>query len=89
MKRDYLEHFDIGFAFLPQHSGKGYAYEAANEVLSMAGLNPEYATVLAIAKPDNVRSISLLTKLGLRFEKVMEVEGEKVHIYSNSAEALS
>src|SRR5947199_5066293 len=23
IKRDYLEHFDIGFAFLPQYNGKG------------------------------------------------------------------
>src|SRR3982750_2141347 len=24
IKRPYLEHFDIGFAFLPEHQGEGY-----------------------------------------------------------------
>src|SRR5438477_96284 len=33
IKRSYLEYFDIGFAFLSQYSGKGYAYEAAKEIL--------------------------------------------------------
>src|ERR1051326_8167711 len=47
LKRDYLEYADIGFAFLPQHSGKGYAYEAAREVLSVLTKTPEYVTVLA------------------------------------------
>jgi Acetyltransferases, including N-acetylases of ribosomal proteins len=28
LKRDYLENFDIGFAFLPEFTGNGYAYEA-------------------------------------------------------------
>ena len=30
VKRDFLEHVDIGFAFLPQHEGKGYGYESAS-----------------------------------------------------------
>ena len=33
IKRDYLEHHDIGFAFLPEYFNKGYAFEAANAVL--------------------------------------------------------
>ena len=33
IKREYLEHHDIGFAFLPVFAGKGYAYEAAKAVL--------------------------------------------------------
>ena len=33
IKRDYLPHHDIGFAFLPEYSGKGYAYEATSAVM--------------------------------------------------------
>src|ERR1700749_1758123 len=32
IKRSYLEYFDIGFAFLPQYTHYGYAYEAAKAV---------------------------------------------------------
>src|SRR4051794_25146970 len=30
IKRTYLDHHDIGFAFLPKFCNKGYAYEATN-----------------------------------------------------------
>ncbi|MGG9963404.1 GNAT family N-acetyltransferase [Ferruginibacter sp. SUN106] len=84
IKRTYLEHFDIGFAFLPEFNGQGYAYEAAKEVLSIAEKNPAYYPVLATTIPHNVRSIQLLTKLGLHFEKEIQVEQDKLLVYSNA-----
>lgn len=83
MKRDYLENFDIGFAFLPEFHGYGYAYEAAREILSMVAAIKENHPILATTIPGNVNSIKLLTKLGMRFEKELEVDNEKLHIYSN------
>jgi RimJ/RimL family protein N-acetyltransferase len=85
LKRSYLENFDIGFAFLPEFNGYGYAYEAAKEILSAVSQTPGYYPVLATTIPQNVNSIKLLTKLGLHFEKEIEVENEKLHIYSNAA----
>ncbi len=32
IKRSYLDHSDIGFAFLPAHAKQGYAFEAAYAV---------------------------------------------------------
>jgi len=84
MKRNYLESFDIGFAFLPEYNGNGYAYEAAKEVLSMVSKTPGYYPVVATTVPQNAKSIKLLTKLGLHFEKEIEVEDEMLHVYSNS-----
>ncbi|MGB8195072.1 MAG: GNAT family N-acetyltransferase [Chitinophagaceae bacterium] len=84
LKRVYLEHFDIGFAFLPAWQGKGYAYEAANEVLSVAKQLPEYPVILATTIPGNVDSIRLLKKLGLFFFKEIEVEKTNLHIYSTA-----
>jgi ribosomal-protein-alanine N-acetyltransferase len=84
LKRDYLENFDIGFAFLPEFTGKGYAYEAVKEVLSMLSTDPEYTPILATTIPGNVNSIRLLIKLGLHFEKELEVGKEKLHIYTNA-----
>jgi ribosomal-protein-alanine N-acetyltransferase len=44
LKRDTLEHADIGFALLPQYFGKAYAYEAASAVLENAQKNTCYHT---------------------------------------------
>lgn len=88
LKRSYLEHFDIGFAFLPDYNGHGYAYEAAKKVLSVASKKPEYATILATTVPQNIRSIRLLEKLGLHFENEIEVQNATLHIYSNSSNRI-
>ena len=82
LKRSYLEHFDIGFAFLPQYNGHGYAYEAAEKVLSIAGNKTEYATILATTVPQNEKSIRLLTKLGMHFEKEIEADHQKIYVFS-------
>ena len=41
LKRDYLEHYDVGFAFLPEYAGRGYAHEAA--VCAMNDMINEHA----------------------------------------------
>jgi RimJ/RimL family protein N-acetyltransferase len=89
LKRAYLEHFDIGFAFLPEFTNNGFAYEASKEVLSVVNKMTEYSSVLATTIPQNVNSIKLLNKLGFHFEKQMEVENKNLHIYRNSDAALS
>ncbi len=83
LKRDYLEHFDIGFALLPEFQGQGYAYEGAKGILEMVGGYPEYHPVLATTLPHNVASIQLLDKLGLRFEREIEIGAQRLHVYSN------
>ncbi len=84
LKRSYLDHFDLGFALLPDFSNKGYAYEAANAVLQLVSKLPEYHIVLATTLPANKSSIKLLIKLGFRFEREIDVESVKLHIYKNA-----
>ena len=70
-QRDFLDDVDVGYAFLPQYGGQGYAFEAAQGVLAHAralGLKRLVATVV----PDNDASIRLLEKLGLRFERTFQ-----------------
>lgn len=65
IKRDTLEHVDIGFAFLARHRGQGYAREAAAATLLHArGLG--IAPLAAITDPANLRSIRLLEVLGFQ-----------------------
>ncbi len=64
-RRETLEHVDIGFAVLKPHEGKGYAYEAAAATLAYARDVLGLDRVVAIVVPDNTRSVSLLTRLGM------------------------
>ena len=77
IKRDNLKHVDIGFAYLAAHNGKGYAYEAAIAVLEYARNKVGLKHILAITNQDNVRSIRLLEKLGLQFERLITMPGEQ------------
>jgi RimJ/RimL family protein N-acetyltransferase len=67
LKRDNLENPDIGFAFLPEYTGKGFAFEIANATMTYARGTLKLPTVYAITIPTNKASIKLLQKIGLRF----------------------
>jgi RimJ/RimL family protein N-acetyltransferase len=83
IKRDTLDCIDIGYAYLPDWRGQGYAYEAAQAVLAHAPtLGIE--RLLAIASPGNVASNGLLRKLGMRFERFTQLapDGPGSNVYS-------
>lgn len=82
LKRDYLEHSDIGFAFLPEAGKNGYAYEAAKVVLDAAMSDPVHTNVLATTLPNNVRSVRLLEQLGLRLDRTIRMEQEELLVYA-------
>ena len=71
LKRDMLPYPDLGFAFLPEYHGKGYAYEASSVILNWAESNLKSRHVLAITNQDNVRSLKLIQNLG--FEKISPI----------------
>jgi RimJ/RimL family protein N-acetyltransferase len=79
LKRDTLPHPDIGFAFLPAYWNQGYAYESAAAVMAHArdlGID----RVLAITAPDNEASAKLLTKIGLRFERLLKLTEDAAEV---------
>ena len=78
LKRDYLEFPDIGFAFLPGQTQKGYAYEAAKIVLDYITTELDTDAVLAISLKDNHRSILLLEKLGFVSDKMILEGGNEL-----------
>lgn len=65
LKRDYLDHPDIGFAILPEYERNGYSYEAAKATLNFAKNNLKLKSILAITTEENIKSKNLLNKLGL------------------------
>lgn len=69
VKREELDDVDIGFSLLPDYEGKGYGFEASNEILKLAKNKFKLKKISAITLPSNVNSIKLLEKLGLSYEK--------------------
>jgi RimJ/RimL family protein N-acetyltransferase len=72
IKREVLSDVDIGFAFLPEYCGKGYAYEAATATLQYAHSRLGISNVVAITNKQNNSSINLLKKLGLVYQKTVK-----------------
>lgn len=73
IKRDDIENPDIGFAFLPAFTGKGFAYEIANATLAFAINTLKIPVILGITTPANKASIKLLEKIGLKFSKTFNL----------------
>jgi RimJ/RimL family protein N-acetyltransferase len=83
LKRDTLPDADIGFALLPGFWGQGYAFEAAAAVLDLGRRAFDLRRVLAITSLDNDSSIRLLEKLGLQFERLLELApGNTVKVFA-------
>lgn len=72
LQRDYLVHPDLGFAFLPEFTGKGYAFEAAKAVIQFAGKQLDVKELLAITLPGNTTSIKLLEKAGMKYQEMVK-----------------
>src|SRR5262245_8806645 len=72
IRRDSLEHVDVGFAFLEGHRGRGYAREAVGAVLTLARERFGLTKVVAIADTDNVASHRVLEDSGFRFERRLQ-----------------
>lgn len=72
IKRETLQDVDLGYAYLPEYAGQGYASEAAVGVLAHAatlGLK----RVVAITSPGNDASDAVLRRAGMEFEKMVHL----------------
>jgi RimJ/RimL family protein N-acetyltransferase len=87
VKRDFLEDVDLGFAFLPEFWGKGYAREAAAAAVDFARRELGMRRLVAITATANRRSIDLLGKLGFAFEKTVSHPGDRGEVLLFSLEA--
>lgn len=79
LRRDGFEDVEIGFAFLPQHAGRGYAAEAATATLAHAAGTLGLKRIIALCQPDNTASLRLLARLGFQFERAVNSAGTELH----------
>jgi RimJ/RimL family protein N-acetyltransferase len=86
IKRDTLEDVDIGYAFLPEFWGRGYAVEAAQAVMTHAKEKLGLKRVVAIVDPVNTGSIRVLEKIGMVFEKMVRLSEDDIDLRLYSIE---
>ena len=86
LKRDNLPDVDVGYAFLPQFWGQGFAYEAASATLLHGARKFGLARVVGVVSEGNAGSIRVLEKLGMSFERMFTMrEGEQpARLYGRS-----
>jgi RimJ/RimL family protein N-acetyltransferase len=82
VRRDTLPAPDLGFAFLPEHEGKGYGFESASSLMIYGRETLGFTELLAITTIDNLPSQKLLEKLGFAFDELKEMpDGEKLKVF--------
>lgn len=83
IKRDALDDVDIGFSLLPEFRAQGYAFEAASALMEYGTNTLGLQRIVGIASPDNARSIRLLGKLGLTFERMVKLseDGDALSLF--------
>lgn len=82
VRREGLDMPDVGYAFLPDAWGQGYASEAAAAVLAHGQGPMGLGRLAAITSPDNYASMAVLKKVGFTFQGMLTlpgVEGESTY----------
>lgn len=85
VQRDHLEDVDMGFGFLDEYQGQGYAYESAKALMEYAYDYHDIDRMLAITTEDNLPSRRLLSKLGFAVDQLIDwPDGTKLLQYHMS-----
>ena len=74
--REGLEGVDLGFAFLPEYEGKGYAYEAATKVKQIAFEEFKLKELSAITLEINTSSRKLLERLEFSLKGTIRIPND-------------
>jgi len=78
--RKGIEGVDIGFAFLSQFEGKGYAYESVLKLKEIAFNDFKLKKISAITIKENIKSQRLLIKIGLDYNKTIKLPNDKTEL---------
>ena len=86
LRRDILPDVDIGYAFLPEYWGKGFAFEAAEATVAHAARKFGLERVIAVVSEGNDGSIRVIEKLGMKVERMVSMRPDEpdVRLYGRS-----
>jgi RimJ/RimL family protein N-acetyltransferase len=74
-RREGYAHPDIGYAFLPEHRGNGYAWEAAETLLRHARDVLRLPGLYGFTLPTNAGSVRILTRMGMVHQRTFVMDG--------------
>lgn len=80
IRRNTLKDVDIGYAFLPRYRSRGYAFEAALAMKRYAQESLGLKRLVAVVDPENLPSIRLLEKLGMKYERMVRLAGDGMEL---------
>ncbi|MBN9293792.1 MAG: GNAT family N-acetyltransferase [Flavobacteriia bacterium] len=75
------DEYDIGFRFFQDYWNKGFATETAKRCLEFGFDNLNLKTIIGRAMKENIASIKVLEKIGMRFKKTFDFDGQEGVIY--------
>jgi RimJ/RimL family protein N-acetyltransferase len=75
VKRDGLDVPDVGYAFIADAWGRGYAQEAAAAVVAHAQSALGIPKLAAITSPENFASMAVLRKIGFSMQGMITLPG--------------
>ena len=58
---------EVGYSIVPDYRGQGFAFEATRALIDEALTRPDVCRITASCLEDNVASLKVLEKLGMRF----------------------
>jgi RimJ/RimL family protein N-acetyltransferase len=87
VRREGLADVDIGYAFVPEHWGRGLAREAARAVLAHARDALGLKRLVAIVNLGNARSARLLESLAFADRGTIELGGETLRLFALALQA--
>lgn len=78
---DEFGEVDHGYRFRPKFWRQGFGYEASLPCIDFAFNDLGLDRVVAIADPENIASVTLLTKLGFAYEEDRHIYGDEFAYY--------
>ncbi|MCD9856519.1 GNAT family N-acetyltransferase [Epilithonimonas sp. JDS] len=83
--REGIDVPDIGFSFFPDFEGKGFAYEAAVNLMEIVKTEFGMEKLSAMTSDENLSSQRLIERLGLQFKKyvIFPDDNEELRYYEN------
>src|SRR5207244_1125915 len=76
-----LEEVDLGYRLLPNYWGFGLATKAARAALDHGFTRLGLHRIIGLVLPENVASVRVLGKCGLKFTGMIDYQGERVARY--------
>jgi ribosomal-protein-alanine N-acetyltransferase len=83
------EIYDLGYRLLRTAWGKGYATEAAQYTLIYGLRDLTIKLITGMAHVENIASIKVLAKIGMKFSRDEIIDGQPVKVYTLSLPDLS